>query len=229
MKHTKRRKRHTLRRRNTRRKRTLRGGSEPEANTNANAKKKECVLPPGSKINWPADDGCEPGIKKELIKVTAHTKFDRFGPYSGFFVAKMGENGKGVSYKKRSLPYIRPTNSKGKSCKNAYNDVYPEYHVYEAIVDIPDVEQCTAAPFAGHRGQAIQWKFKNSIKQLLKEKIIKELPERPAFEDQSDSSQSIVSTQPVFEEQSISTKPVFKPTNKIVQPFQMNSDSQMVI
>jgi hypothetical protein len=170
MKQTKQRKRHALRCRSMRRKRTLRGGSEG------------CLLPKNAKINWPSDDGCED--TKRVITILAGTKFDRFGGPYGSFVGKMKENGKPYSYNARAIPYIHLTNkTTSNSCKNTYNQEYPEYHLYEAVVDIPDVEECTAAPFNGHRGKAIQWKFKTSIKQLLKEKKIKEIPERPQFEE----------------------------------------------
>ena len=157
MKHTKRRKRHTLRRRNTRRKRTLRGGSASKANN-------ECMLSNNDikSIKWPPDDGCKPGTKKKVI-IPVNTVINRFGKPDGRYVTRVSKNNKLYSWKERALPYINPTNSNGKSCRNTYNRVKPEYHQYKVLKNIEGVEQCITAPFAGHTGNAIQLKLPEPV------------------------------------------------------------------
>ena len=169
MKHTKRRKRHTLRRRNTRRKRVLRGGRKCELNENEKRR-----------INWPADDGCEPGSRtNQPLIIPTGTRFNRFGPPYGTFVAEIPLTGKPPTYNERALPYFGLQNNNGISCNKSYIENPPEYHLYE--VDRPikknevKVEKCTAAAFAGHKGKAIQLKFNRPVEKLVEQGYLKEI------------------------------------------------------
>jgi len=169
MKHTKR------RTRTTRRKRTF-GGVHPCLNTSQYKNKNGNFI-------WPNATEFPNGCKKETIEnitVPKGAMFDRFGGPNGMFVGKM-KDGKPETYNARAIPYIRK-NANGTSCTNTYIKEQPEYHVYVALEDIPDVEECNAAPFADHTGNAVQLKFKKSIKDLIENGIIKEIPGLlPAF------------------------------------------------
>ena len=166
-----------MRKRMTRRKRTLRGGN---ACLNTSQYKNK-----NGNFIWPNATEFPNGCKKEtinIITVPKGTLFDRFGGPNGMFVGKM-KDGKPETYNARAIPYIRTKNANGTLCTNTYNKQQPEYHVYVALEDIPDVEECNAAPFAGHAGNAVQLKFKESIARLLEKNKIQEIKplSRPAF------------------------------------------------
>ena len=96
------------------------------------------------------------------------------------FVGKM-KDGKPETYNARAIPYIRK-NVNGTLCSNTYIEEQPEYHVYIALENIPNVQECNAVPFAGHDGGALQYNLGEPIHQLIKKGKIKEIPGiRPAF------------------------------------------------
>ena len=123
-----------------------------------------------SPIDWPPIDGCLEKAKPFTVK--KGTIIDRFGGPTGFFVSPQG-----YSYAQRSLPYI----SSEDDCVNYYKHVYDlanplqNYHLYVVNKDI-EVLACEAAPAFGAPGGAIQYKYSNSIKQLLDDNIISEIP-----------------------------------------------------
>lgn len=102
---------------------------------------------------YPPNDG----VKGNFENVTLKRDFlvDRYGKIRGRFVSTYK-----FKFEQRSLP--RTTDKS-------------EYHVYKIIKPIDCVEKGIVAPWFNRRGLGIQYKFKNTIKELLEAGFMQEV------------------------------------------------------
>lgn len=107
------------------------------------------------------DDGFDKTVKmpggghKERVVLPKGTKFARYGgPLKGYFGTTLG-----TEYEKLGLPYKKLT------C---------EYHVYEVMEDI-EVDKGIVAPIFNSKGGGDQYKFLESIQELLFDKKIADI------------------------------------------------------
>ena len=147
---------------------------------------------PRTKVNsweWPSNNGCS-GVESEQI-LHIGNYIDRFGSDRGFFFGVPGE-----PYIYRSLPWFGNYNVNRDNYKmkqkfykfyeEADTNINPEhdYHLYKVIKPL-NVQSCTIAPAFGFPGGGTQYRSNNTVKDLVQNGYIKEVPwtNSPFFDD----------------------------------------------
>ena len=146
-------------------------------------------------IAWPVDFGC--ADQATQIDLVPGTFLDRFGGERGFFVSPLERQP--YSYSQRSLPWLgnilkQYTNNEGvaKTRQNIFIDEYmtkpvadDDYHVYEVLKQIENVETCQIAPAFNYPGGGIQYRLPQSIATYIASGHLQEIvnfPVVPRFE-----------------------------------------------
>jgi hypothetical protein len=141
--------------------------------------------------DWPSNNGC--CGTETITKLYIGNHIDRFGSNTGFFFGVAGE-----PYIYRSLPWFgnyTPKNPKNNNKIRAkYYKFYSEgdidinpdydYHLYKVIKSF-NMHSCSISPAFGYPGGGIQYRSDVSVKYLIDNGFITEVPwiHTPFFDD----------------------------------------------
>lgn len=123
----------------------------------------ESILPDGS-INWPLHDGFALDSKGlpilNDVSLPKGTIIDRYGGEWGRFTSPLQETGKPYSFAQRAMANIEDPRT---------------YHQYQVLQDL-NVQQGKIAPAFGDSGGGLQNVLPSSVKDLMNQGMIKEIP-----------------------------------------------------